>query len=225
MIRIWVSCRFLEGRWRCTGGDTLGAEALSHRYEREPIIPIPPFINYQMAALFTERILQPLRFATLKRLQEVILANKTSNWFVVFLSVFILLHNYELQCRFHRGFARRRKFPASIPQKPFRGRYAKQAARYQVRFVDMPIIRAIHSSAKTILAHFHYCCKGQRPFSPDSNWDSPEMKRMAQLDDEQIEFLKQYQDLVRRKGGYLLLNRSSLPRLFSGVECVSILLT
>ena len=66
----------------------------------------------------------------------------------------------------------------------------------------MHIIRAIHSSAKTILAHFHYCCKGQRPFSSDANWNSAEMKRMAQLDDEQIRFLKQYRDLVRRKGGY-----------------------
>jgi hypothetical protein len=48
----------------------------------------------------------------------------------------------------------------------------------------MHIIRGIHSSAKTILAHFHYCCKGQRPFSSDANWNSAEMKRMAQLDDE-----------------------------------------
>ena len=74
----------------------------------------------------------------------------------------------------------------------------------------MPIIRAIHSGAKTILAYFHYCCKGQQPFSSDSNWDSPEMKRMAQLDDEQIHFLKQYQDLVRRRGRWPLSSTSVL---------------
>ncbi|KAH9883308.1 hypothetical protein F4778DRAFT_802686 [Xylariomycetidae sp. FL2044] len=136
-----------------------------------------------MAALFTERILQPLRIEVLKRLQAEILANKASNWFVIFLSVFILLHNCELQFRFHRAFARRRGFP--------------------VRFVDMPIIRALHSSAKTILAHFHYVCKGQRPFSTDFDWNSPEMKRMAQVDDEQIHFLKQYQSLVRQKAALL----------------------
>jgi hypothetical protein len=49
----------------------------------------------------------------LKQLQTLILANKSSNWFVTFLAVFILLHNYELQCNFHRGFARRRKFEVS----------------------------------------------------------------------------------------------------------------
>jgi hypothetical protein len=64
----------------------------------------------------------------------------------------------------------------------------------------MAIIRAIHSGAKTILTHFHYCCKGQRPFSSDFNWDSPEMKRLAQLGDEQIRFLKQYQGLVQQNG-------------------------
>lgn len=114
VIRLWVACRFLEGRWRCSGGDTLGAEGLSHRYGRNPIVQVPPFINYQMAAVFTERILQPLRITVLKRLQDVILANKASNWFVISLSVFILLHNCELQCRFHRAFAKRRGFPVSI---------------------------------------------------------------------------------------------------------------
>jgi hypothetical protein len=68
VTRIWVACRFLEGRWRCCGADTLGAEGLSHRYDRDPIVPVPPFINYQMAAVFTERILQPLRAWTLKQL-------------------------------------------------------------------------------------------------------------------------------------------------------------
>ncbi|CAK7223801.1 hypothetical protein SEUCBS140593_005353 [Sporothrix eucalyptigena] len=38
VIRLWVVCRFLEGRWRCSGADTLGAEGLSHRYSRNPIV-------------------------------------------------------------------------------------------------------------------------------------------------------------------------------------------
>ncbi len=85
----------------------------------------------------------------------------------------------------------------------------------------MPIIRAIHSGAKKILAHFHFCCKGQQPFAPESNWDSPGMKQMAQLDDEQIDFLKQYQRLVLQKGVYaairLALPLSSLLRDFAKI--------
>jgi hypothetical protein len=174
VIRLWVACRFLEGRWRCVGQHSLGAERLSHCYDAEPIIQVPPFVNYQMAAIFTERILQPLRKTVLKQLQELMLANMTKNWFTITLSVFILLHNYELQCQFHNAFARRRGF--------------------LVRFVEMPVINAIHSGAKTILAYFHYACKGQRPFSLDHDWDTGEAKTMAHLDDEQVSFLKKYRD-------------------------------
>ena len=113
VIRLWVACRFLEGRWRCSGWDSLGAETLSHGYG-DPFVQVPPFINYQMAAVFTARILEPLRVTVLKQFQDAILANKTSNWFVIFLSLFILLHNYELQCQFHRAFARRCRFPVGI---------------------------------------------------------------------------------------------------------------
>jgi hypothetical protein len=67
-----------------------------------------------VAAVFTARILEPLGVTVLKQLQDAILANKTSNWFVIFLSLFILLHNYELQCRFYSAVVRRRRFPVGI---------------------------------------------------------------------------------------------------------------
>uniref|UniRef100_A0A4E9EJY3 Uncharacterized protein n=1 Tax=Gibberella zeae TaxID=5518 RepID=A0A4E9EJY3_GIBZA len=165
VLRLWVACRFLEGRWRCVGSNTFDTKKLSHYYA-------PPFINYQLAALITERVLEPLRITVLRRLENLMLANKKENWFTITLIVFILLHNYELQCGFHRDFARRRNF--------------------LVRFVEMPVICAIHAGAKTILAHFHYACKGQHPFSPDHNWNTDEAKRIAHLDDEKIAFLKEY---------------------------------
>jgi hypothetical protein len=67
-----------------------------------------------MAAIFTEKILQPLRIKVLKQLQDLFLANKKGNWFTITLSVFVLLHNYERQCQFHRDFARRRGFLVSL---------------------------------------------------------------------------------------------------------------
>ena len=70
----------------------------------------------------------------------------------------------------------------------------------QVRFVEMPVIRAIHSGAKTILAYFHYACKGQRPFSLGHDWDTDEAKNMADLDDEQITFLKHFQQQIQNNG-------------------------
>lgn len=71
---------------------------------------------------------------------------------------------------------------------------------FQVRFVEMPVINAIHSGAKTILAYFHYACKGQRPFSLDHDWDTDEAKNMARLDNEQVGFLKKYQHQIHNNG-------------------------
>jgi hypothetical protein len=114
MIRLRVARRFLEGRWRCVWSNTLGAETLFHWYDKEHIVQVPPFVNYQMAAIFTEKILQPLIITFLEQLQGLILANKKANWFTITLGVFILLHNNEQQCRFHRDFSPRRGFAVSI---------------------------------------------------------------------------------------------------------------
>jgi hypothetical protein len=58
-------------------------------------------------------VLEPLRLETLRALQGLVLANKSSNWYKIFLVSFILLHNYELQVLFQRQFAARRKATAS----------------------------------------------------------------------------------------------------------------
>ena len=70
----------------------------------------------------------------------------------------------------------------------------------QVRFLDMPLVRATQSSAKTILAHFHYCLKGQQPFRKEFDWTSAKTRRMARLDAEQSNFMAAYRDRVSRKG-------------------------
>jgi hypothetical protein len=72
----------------------------------------------------------------------------------------------------------------------------------QVLYMDMGLVRAINSGAKTILAHFHYCCKGQHPFKAEFDWNSPKIQRMAKLNPEQICFMENYRDLVLEKGGH-----------------------
>jgi len=61
-------------------------------------------------------------------------------------------------------------------------------------------VRATNSGAKTILAHFHYCCKGQRPFRPEFDWTSAKTRRMARLDVEQGNFMAVYRDRVSSRG-------------------------
>ena len=69
----------------------------------------------------------------------------------------------------------------------------------------MELVRATHSGAKTILAHFHYCCKGEYPFRPETNWNSPKIREMAQLDAEQAEFMNSLAQQIQRRG------KSSIP--------------
>jgi hypothetical protein len=50
------------------------------------------------------------------------------------------------------------------------------------------IISELHMGANILLAYFHYCCKGFRPFGLD--WKSTETASMAELDSEQIQFVQ-----------------------------------
>jgi hypothetical protein len=64
----------------------------------------------------------------------------------------------------------------------------------------MPLVRATNSGAKTILAHFHYCYKGQQLFTQGFDWTAPKVRRMARLDAEQTNFMAQCRDVVVKKG-------------------------
>ncbi len=70
----------------------------------------------------------------------------------------------------------------------------------QVHYLDMPLVRATNSGAKTILAHFHYCYKGQKLFTDGFDWSAPKVQRMARLDPEQTAFMAQCRDAVVKKG-------------------------
>ncbi len=66
--------------------------------------------------------------------------------------------------------------------------------------MDMNLVRGTNSGAKTILAYFHYCSKGQTPFREDFDWNSPKLPKMAQLDDDQRKIMIRYQDQVVQRG-------------------------
>lgn len=87
----------------------------------------------------------------------------------------------------------------------------------------MPLVRATNSGAKTILAHFHYCYKGQQLFTKGFDWTSPKVRRMARLDSEQTSFMAQCRDLVVGKGEWArsILFCTPLTRAASEFEQVN----
>jgi hypothetical protein len=56
------------------------------------------------------------------------------------------------------------------------------------------IIEELHLGANILLAYFHYCCKGFQPF--DLDWDASETTSMAELDAEQVKFVRKTADFV-----------------------------
>jgi len=141
---------------------------------------LPPYLDYQMASIIIQRVLSPLRKDVLRDLQATFNVHSPKDWYVTFLTAFILLQNYEMQMNFQNQFALRRQ------------------SKWQ--YLDMPLVRATNSGAKTILAHFHYCYKGQQLFTKDFDWHSNRVRRMARLDPEQTSFMSQCRDFVVDKG-------------------------
>ncbi|KAK4198103.1 hypothetical protein QBC40DRAFT_96107 [Triangularia verruculosa] len=183
-LKLWVACRFVESKWRCwaaagwADGDIMVSNPQDPYYK--DIDSLPPYLDYQVASIIIHRILTPLRKDVLRELQATFNVHSPNDWFISFLASFILLQNYEMQMLFQRQFAARRQA--------------------KVQYLDMPLVRATNSGAKTILAHFHYCYKGQQLFTEGFNWNAPRVRRMARLDKEQTDFMAQCRDIVVKKG-------------------------
>ena len=78
-------------------------------------------------------------------------------------------------------------------------RCERDANSSQVKYLYKDLVRAIHSATKTILVHFHYCLKAQIPFQPGFDWNSPGARRMAALDQDQLDFMEDYTRVVHQK--------------------------
>lgn len=64
------------------------------------------------------------------------------------------------------------------------------------------MIKELHHGANVLLAHFHYCCKGFRPFTLD--WNPTETISMAEMNTKQTCF-------VRQTAVYVNVNGLSFP--------------
>jgi hypothetical protein len=200
-LRLWVACRFIESKWRCWSETGWADNQIRALNPQDPFYKdldsLPPYIDYQLASIIIHRILGPLRRDVLRILQSTFNTHNPKDWFATFLTSFILLQNYEMQVLFQRQFANRRKARVSSPEHPHE---ALILTADKVRYLDMPLVRATNSGAKTILAHFHYCYKGQKLFTKGFDWTAPRVRRMARLDAEQSDFMAQCRDVVVEKG-------------------------
>jgi len=67
----------------------------------------------------------------------------------------------------------------------------------QRRYARPELVKEYQIGANILLAHFHYCNKGWQPFTRD--WDDPKTALLAELNAEQILFMKRTSALIKVK--------------------------
>jgi len=186
-IDLFAATRIIENDWRICGSDTLGVNVVED--EENPWfgkIPVTPIMDTQLDQIVIQGFLKPLRDQLLQELQTKIYENRRENWFEIFLTTSILLTNAELLLSHSR----------------------QNAKRYGANRRYNSLERALKyfHTCNLLIAHFHFVCIGFAPLKLD--WTSSSASSMAVLDRDQMRFMTQLQDMIRRKEKYVLSLRA-----------------
>lgn len=91
-----MGARFVAAPRSLQGEETLGLEPIQDPEAHDDgYIPIPPMLDYQIDTM-TIRWMQELTKDMLKDLWKMLLRRTPSDWFHVFLTIFILLNTAEI---------------------------------------------------------------------------------------------------------------------------------
>ncbi|KAI0878291.1 hypothetical protein GGS24DRAFT_444243 [Hypoxylon argillaceum] len=145
-LRLWVVCRETSSSTRIVNEAEFGIPKVDD--PNSPwfaYVPIPPMLIAQLQCVMYTKFLIPLSKAVLNRLNEMVICNNRKYWLTIYLVIFVLLHNCTLTTRRNEQFARQMSLTT--------------------RFANPYAIKAHHSGAITLLAHFHYLNKGAHPFT------------------------------------------------------------
>ncbi|KAK0708520.1 hypothetical protein B0H67DRAFT_496689 [Lasiosphaeris hirsuta] len=177
-FRLWVTCRLISNPVHICGEEKLGGHTV---YSPDSLhngkVPMPVVMTAQFECINYTTFLRPLSKAVLKQLNELVLAKKREYWLTIYFSMFVLLHSCAMMTK----------------------RDAETAAQYDMgtHYANPESIRAHHTGAQTILAHFHFINKGVIPFSlPHTEAGKQELAKAANLSDEQVEFVWRTSNMV-----------------------------
>lgn len=196
---------------RIVGDETLGMEPQTF----DPDVAsygtnsIPPIMSAQMELMTTTRILQPFAKNVLRRLQNLIQTNELRSWFVIYLSLFVLLHSCSILTADENMQARKYGLQVRDVLRAAHNIHLAEMAvwsesadkrLFQTRYLVDAFIEELHTGAKTMIYYFHYCNKGSHPFA--ATWMTEENLALADLNKEQECFLKESSILIRERCEY-----------------------
>lgn len=171
-FRLWVICRLISNPVHICGDEKLGQQPVLSSGEslHDGRVPMPVIMTAQFECINYTKFLRPWSKCVLKQLNELVLAKRREYWLTIYYSMFVLLHSCAMMTR----------------------RDEETARQYGMvtRYANPESIRAHHTGAQTMLAHFHFINKGVIPFSlPHNAAGKQELAKAANLTDEQVEFV------------------------------------
>ncbi|KKK23873.1 hypothetical protein AOCH_002910, partial [Aspergillus ochraceoroseus] len=181
-LRFWVACRKTSHPERIYSSENHGGDIVndpgSPFYN---VVPMPPIMIAQMECIMYTKVLRPISQQLLSDMKDLIMENKRENWLTTYLTLFILLHSCAMLTR--RDWETARQFN-------LKDEYANPMS-----------IQGMQNGMHILLAHFHYLNKGVSPFH--MTYDEKALRELAsaaELDKEQLEFIKFTSGLVKTPG-------------------------
>lgn len=116
-LMLWISVRLTTRSSFIVGSETLGMprDILDETSPNPGKIPLPPVMGAQLDLVLIHHIQSKLRREVLDKLQRMISKNKQSTWMVIYLVMFILLHNTALIIRHDEGYALKHGMKVKTP--------------------------------------------------------------------------------------------------------------
>ncbi|KAK4033686.1 hypothetical protein C8A01DRAFT_49768 [Parachaetomium inaequale] len=178
-FRFWVACRKTSNPEHIIGEDKLGGDRVddpaSVFHDR---VPMPVIMIAQMECILYTRVLRPVHKKLLDQLNFLVKENKRQYWLTLYLTMFILLHSCAMVSR--RDWETARQY------------------NLQDEYANHESISKHQIGVNVMLAHFHYLNKGVLPFQLTYNAAGLRtLSKAADLDSEQVEFLKLTSRLLR----------------------------
>ena len=99
-LKIWILTRLAyEGYGILEGGDSFGVDVINNpKSPYHETIPISPILDHQLDTVGI-RYMITLKDNVLRALKKKIAKRRQSQWYEVFLTIFVLLHNLEYVAR------------------------------------------------------------------------------------------------------------------------------
>lgn len=188
-LDLCAASRIIERDWRICGGPPDLGIPLASDDPSNPFydfVPITPMMDAQLDQIVIQSFLVPTRDVLLKSLHEKMTSpSNTSSFFEIFLTVAVLLSHGEWLLHHSRQNAIR--------------------VGSKTRYNYNPRAESYFHACNTIIAHWHYLCRGTS--LSELNWKKESVRKWANLDLEQVDYLHSLQKKVNQMESQALMSR------------------